>query len=80
MGETKVETQDTVVLDAGGPDVVALDVGSVVEVRSRFDRRWTRGFSVAAVASDAYQLRRDSDGTVLPAWFPTDDVRAAGAA
>lgn len=65
-----VETQDAEVLD----------VGSRVEVRSRFDRRWTSGFSVAAVESDAYQLRRESDGTVLPAWFATDDVRAAGAA
>lgn len=61
-------------------DVVVLGVGSRVEVRSRFDRRWTRGFSVAAVDADAYQLRRESDGAVLPAWFSADDVRALGAA
>jgi hypothetical protein len=54
-----------------------LPVGTAVEVRSRFDRRWARGFSVAAVARDAYQLRRTSDGTVLPAWFPADEIRTA---
>ena len=52
-----------------------LPVGTAVEVRSRFDRRWAGGFSVAAVARDAYQLRRTSDGSVLPAWFPSDDIR-----
>jgi hypothetical protein len=46
-----------------------------VEVRSRFDRRWARGFAVAATSSDAYQVRRLSDGSVLPAWFPSDEIR-----
>jgi len=54
---------------------IALPVGTSVEVRSRFDSKWARGFSVAAVAADAYQLRRTSDGTVLPAWFPLDAIR-----
>ena len=53
----------------------SLPVGTSVEVRSRFDRRWARGFSVAAVTADAYQLRRVSDGSVLPAWFPRDEIR-----
>lgn len=52
-----------------------LPVGTSVEVRSRFDRRWARGFNVAAVTPDAYQLRRVSDGSVLPAWFPRDEIR-----
>jgi hypothetical protein len=52
-----------------------IPVGVPVEVRSRFDERWTTGFSVAAMASDSYQLRRLSDGSVLPAWFPATRVR-----
>ena len=52
-----------------------MSVGDPVEVLSRFDSRWLRGFSVAVVGPDAYQLRRLSDGAVLPAWFPTSHVR-----
>lgn len=50
-------------------------VGVPVEVRNRFDDRWCHGFSVAEVGDDAYQLRRLSDGSILPAWFPADMVR-----
>jgi len=52
-----------------------LAVDEPVEVRSRFDQRWTHGFSVAEVGAGAYLLRRLSDGSVLPAWFPDDMVR-----
>lgn len=52
--------------------------GTPVEVRSRFDARWLRGFAVAVVGPDAYQLRRLSDGAVLPAWFPATEIRAHG--
>ncbi len=52
-----------------------LPVGVPVEVRNRFDDRWTHGFSVAVVDEDAYQLRRLSDGSILPAWFPASMVR-----
>jgi hypothetical protein len=46
-------------------------------VRRRFDQRWARGFEVAeAVDGDGYKLRRLSDGSVLPAEFAEDDVRA----
>ena len=61
--------------ERNAPERVSLPVGTSVEVRSRFDQRWARGFSVAAVATDAYQLRRVSDGSVLPAWFPRDEIR-----
>ena len=54
----------------------SLQVGAAVEVRSRFDQRWTHGFSIAEVGDDAYQLRRLSDGSVLPVWFPSDMIRA----
>jgi hypothetical protein len=59
----------------------ALSVGVAVEVRSRFDQRWTHGFSIAEVGHDdsghdTYLLRRLSDGSVLPAWFPADMLRS----
>lgn len=54
----------------------ALPVGLPVEVRSRFDDRWNHGFSVAVVGAGGYQLRRLSDGSVLPAWFPAEMIRA----
>lgn len=57
-----------------------LRVGAPVEVRSRFDDRWTHGFSVAVAYDDAYQLRRLSDGSILPAWFPAAMVRPDPAA
>ena len=61
------------------PPVV--EPGTRVEVRSRFDERWTRGFEVAEVVSQdeptavRYRIRRRSDGSVLPALFIDDEVR-----
>jgi hypothetical protein len=56
---------------------VALELGTRVEVRRRFDQRWARGFEVAEVIEDdGYRLRRLSDGTVLPTSFDADDVRS----
>jgi hypothetical protein len=57
--------------------------GARVEVRNRFDRAWTRGFEVAESAAPAdeggaipsYRVRRLSDGVVLNAVFPADEVR-----
>lgn len=51
-----------------------------MEVRSRFESRWSRGFEIdeiVAVGSDdpLYRLRRRSDGSVLPTLFVDDDVR-----
>ena len=52
--------------------------GTAVEVRSRFDGRWCRGFEVAEVvvtpAGTAVRVRRCSDGTVLPTMFPAAEV------
>jgi len=56
-------------------------VGTHVEVRNRFDARWSRGFEVAEqvrepnVRALRYRVRRRSDGTVLPAMFDADDLR-----
>jgi hypothetical protein len=56
-----------------------VDPGTRVEVRSRFDRAWARGFEVAEqVRADEgwrYRVRRRSDGSVLPALFTGDEVR-----
>jgi hypothetical protein len=54
--------------------------GTRVEVRSRFDSRWSRGFEVAeqvdaAVDAPRYLVRRRSDGSVLPAEFDAEELR-----
>jgi hypothetical protein len=49
--------------------------GADVEVRCRFDDRWTRGFEIASIDRDLYFLRRRSDGSVLPAAFGSTDLR-----
>jgi len=52
-----------------------IGTGTDVEVHCRFDQRWTRGFTVVDVTDEGYRLRRQSDGSVLPAWFPRDQLR-----
>ena len=56
--------------------------GTRVEVRSRFDQRWARGFEIEEEVRDEgdqggprYRLRRRSDGSVLPTLFIDEDVR-----
>jgi hypothetical protein len=61
-------------------DVDAVAVGARVEVRIRFDGRWRPGFETVALEQDradvGYRIRRLSDGAVLPALFPAEEVRA----
>lgn len=60
-----------------------MEPGTRVEVRSRFDQRWARGFEVAEIVTPpgeptepaAYRVRRRSDGSVLPVVFVDDDLR-----
>ncbi len=52
-----------------------IPVGVQVELRSRFDDRWTHGFAIAVCGDGEYQVRRLSDGHVLPAWFPAEMLR-----
>jgi hypothetical protein len=52
-----------------------LPMGLLVRVRNRFEDRWVPGFSVAGHEAGRYQLRRCSDGCILPAWFPGESVR-----
>jgi hypothetical protein len=54
--------------------------GTRVEVRSRFEQRWTRGFEVSEVVQAdegelRYRVRRRSDGSILPVTFTGDDLR-----
>jgi hypothetical protein len=54
--------------------------GTRVEVRSRFEARWTRGFEVSEVLQPdegppQYRVRRRSDGSILPVTFTDDDLR-----
>ncbi len=54
--------------------------GTRVEVRSRFEQRWARGFEVVEIllggdVAPRYRIRRRSDGSVLPALFVDDEVR-----
>jgi len=49
-----------------------------VEVRSRFEAAWSRGFEVAervGTESPRYKLRRRSDGSILPVLFDEIDLR-----
>ena len=52
-----------------------VEPGTKVEVRSRFERSWARGFEIAEVLPESYRVRRLSDGSVLPTEFAFDDVR-----
>lgn len=54
---------------------IPLDPGTPVEVRNRFDRRWSSGFAVAGVEPDGYRIVRLSDGSELPALVTRDEVR-----
>jgi hypothetical protein len=55
-----------------------VDSGTRVEVRSRFDRAWARGFELVETvpgADPGYRVRRRSDGSVLPVVFSPEEVR-----
>lgn len=56
------------------PDRDALPIGTRVEVRNAFGS-WSGGFSIEAMDTDGYRLRRRSDDLVLPATFSVEDVR-----
>jgi hypothetical protein len=67
-----------------------MQIGSRVEVRNRFDERWSKGFEVAEVGELTdessggpqgparrcrVRVRRRSDNSVLPAWFDESEIR-----
>lgn len=49
--------------------------GTRVEVRRRFDDRWSSGFEVAEVGPEGYLLTRLSDHSVIPTPFDSADLR-----
>jgi hypothetical protein len=57
--------------------------GTRVEVRSRFESKWSRGFEVADLVEagaagpgeEMYKVRRRSDGSILPVTFSANDLR-----
>lgn len=57
-----------------------MEPGTRVEVRTRFDQRWTRGFEVAEMLAhedgSRYLIRRRSDDSVLPSEFGSDEIRS----
>lgn len=58
-----------------------MKIGTHVEVRNRFEGRWSRGFVVADVVPNGspdttkYRVKRRSDQTVLPVEFDEIDLR-----
>jgi hypothetical protein len=64
---------------ANGRTMSVVKPGTQVEVRSRFESGWSRGFEVVdcdkAQGEPRYQLRRRSDGSILPVTFGADDLR-----
>ena len=58
---------------ATSADFVA--IGTRVEVRNLYLQTWSRGFQVAGILSDAYLIRRLSDGSILPRSFTAEDIR-----
>ncbi len=53
-----------------------------VEVYETFSQRWVGGYEVAdrADTDDAYWVRRQTDGSVLPATISADRIRPANSA
>jgi hypothetical protein len=49
--------------------------GTPVEVRTRYDGRWTAGFHIDTLRDGGYVLRRSSDHALLPVVFGADDLR-----
>jgi hypothetical protein len=57
--------------------------GTRVEVRGRFEAKWSRGFEVAdrleaersAEGEPMYKVRRRSDNSILPVTFAESDLR-----
>jgi hypothetical protein len=72
---------DAITDGAGDAGQAIEPIGTAVAVRSRYDGRWVDGFEIADVDLSAdvprVQVRRRSDGAVLPMSFAAEDVRSA---
>ncbi len=62
-----------------GAEPLELDVGCIVEVRSRFQNRWVDGFEIVEILDDdgvtRYRLARRADHVHLPVLFDASDLR-----
>ncbi|MBU6217358.1 MAG: hypothetical protein KGR17_12200 [Acidobacteria bacterium] len=61
--------------DTPSIDTTALAVGSLVDVRNRFDDTWSPGFALTELGADNCKVRRVTDDAPLPVWFALEDVR-----
>ena len=52
-----------------------LRVGDAVELRVAYAESWSSGFEVAALLEEGYQVRRTSDGFLLPGPTGAGDIR-----
>lgn len=52
-----------------------LPAGTKVEVRRKFDAKWSKGFVVSGVTAEGYLVRRPTDGEELPVIIAIEDVR-----
>lgn len=52
-----------------------MNIGDKVEVHTQFDDTWAPGFEVVEILPDGYQVRRTSDGALLPGYTSADDLR-----
>jgi len=59
----------------GATPNVQIEVGTAVDVRSRFVGGWSPGFEIAEHVEDGYRIRRSSDGAILPDVFGDDEVK-----
>jgi chromosome partitioning protein len=62
-------------IDSPSDQAAALEVGTPVFVRDRFQGDWTNGFGIAGTDGAQYILRRVSDGSILPGRFGPGDLR-----
>ena len=52
----------------------ALQPGTPILVRNSLNL-WSPGFQIEAPQDDRWQVRRDSDGAILPRAFAPEDIR-----
>lgn len=50
--------------------------GDRVELHVRYNDSWSAGFEIVAAVPGGFQVRRRSDGSLLPAPTAADDIRA----
>lgn len=74
---TDAEPTDVAVTAESGreSELPPLAPGTQVEVRSSFERTWSKGFEVVEATEAGYRIRRLSDGSTLPGHFARTDLR-----